>query len=584
MGVRPSRRDVLQAGLGAGLAAGALGAASGVPGWLRDALAAAPACGKLTDIEHVVIFIQENRSFDHYFGTYKGVRGFNDPTAILQADGTSVFAQRTGVGNTRRLPYHLDTASTNAECTNDISHSWGTQHDSWNNGKMDRWMVAHTASDGADAPLTMGYYTRADLPFYYALADAFTVCDGYFCSAISSTDSNRLMSISGTFDPDGFGGGPVLSTVGSTSRRGKNLRWTTYPEQLQAKGISWKVYQSPETALDTNPLAMFAQFQDPTSDIYQRAFGAQGWPPTSEVPAEFLADCLAGTLPQVSWVIAPDLYQEHPPFPPAWGQAAVSQVVRALTLNPTVWSSSVMFVTFDENGGFFDHVVPPTPPAPPDPMAAGEWVTIKNPPKPAGPVGLGFRVPTIVVSPFARNTATDGSALVCSDTFDHTSLLRFLETRFGAEIPMRTANRPGLSAWRRQAVGDLTSALNFAAPNPSVPSLPLAITADPVVQECLVNGTVNTEVGVPNPFPPYTPPGAGSVPAQERGAARRPSGVCGAGAQNPIPATPARVSPTGAGLPGTRAGGGGLLLAGLAAGLAGLLARRTRREDDSPVH
>jgi phospholipase C len=557
-----------------------------VPRWLADALAASPTCGKLTDIDHVVIFIQENRSFDHYLGAYKGVRGFSDPGALRQQDGSSIFAQRLGAGAARRLPFHLDTATTNAECTNDISHSWGTQHQAWNQGRMDQWMVAHAASDGADAPLTMGYYTRADLPFYYALADAFTVCDGYFCSAISSTDSNRLISISGTLDPDGFGGGPVLSTVGVSSRRGRNLRWTTYPEQLEARGISWKVYQSAETAMDTNPLALFAQYQDPTSSIYRKAFGSVGWAPTSEVPTDFYADCLAGTLPQVSWVIAPDLYQEHPPFPPAWGQAATYQLVRALTANPAVWARSVMFITYDENGGFFDHVPPPTPPPAPNPLAEGEWVTIKNPPNPTGPVGLGFRVPTIVVSPFSRNTATDGSPLVCSDTFDHTSLLRFLETRFGAEIPMRTTSRPGLSNWRRAAVGDLTSALNFAAPNASVPTLPLAITANPVVQECVVNGTVNTEVGAPSPFPPYRAPASSAPPQQEPGRARRPSGVCGAATTSGgSPGAAASASPgvtaAGSQLPPTSTGDDARVVPALAAASIAAAAAWARRRVSS---
>ncbi|MGI8610356.1 MAG: alkaline phosphatase family protein [Candidatus Dormibacteria bacterium] len=580
MEVRPSRRELLKAGVGAGAAAASLLASPGLPQWLTEALAAAPSCGKLTDIEHVVILLQENRSFDHYFGAYKGVRGFSDPGAIRQLDGTTVFAQKTGAGDQRRLPFHLDTGTSNAECTNDISHSWGTQHQSWNGGRMDQWMIAHGAADGANAPLTMGYYARADLPFYYALADAFTVCDGYFSSAISSTDSNRLMSISGTLDPDGFAGGPILSTVGPTSRRSRNLRWTTYPEQLEARGISWKVYQSAETAVDTNPLALFAQYQDPTSSIYRKAFGSVGWAPASEVPTDFYADCLAGTLPQVSWVIAPDLYQEHPPFPPAWGEAAVSQLVRALTANPAVWSRSVMFITYDENGGFFDHVPPPTPPAPPDPLAVGEWLPASNSTRPSGPVGLGFRVPTLVVSPFSRNTATDGSALVCSDTFDHTSLLRFVETRFGAEIPMRTGSRPGLSAWRRGAVGDLTGALNFAAPDLSVPSLPLAITADPVVQECVVNGTVFTEVGLPSPFPPYAAPATEVLPRQEPGRARRPSGPCGPSAAPALagaPQVPA-AAPT---LPPTLSGGGpaGMAIGAVAAGAvaAAVAIRRSLR-------
>ncbi|HEX4620858.1 MAG TPA: alkaline phosphatase family protein, partial [Myxococcaceae bacterium] len=469
----------------------------------------------------------ENRSFDHYFGTYKGVRGFADPAAIRQADGSSIFAQRTGAGDTRQLPFHLKTVGGQGECTNDIGHSWGTQHTSWDQGLMDRWMMAHIADDGpVDAPLTMGYYNREDLPFHYALADAFTVCDMFSCSVLGSTDSNRLMSISGTLDPDGTGGGPVLSTVGFQQRRSRNLRWTTYPEQLQAKGVSWKVYEGIDRGEETNPLNLFAQYQDPTKEIYRRAFAQAAW--VNEVPVDFYADCLAGTLPQVSWLIAPDIYQEHPAFPPAWGEAALYQVMKALTVNPKVWAKSALVIAYDENGGFFDHVPPTTSPA----GTAGEWVQ-------GNPIGLGFRVPSLVVSPFSRNTATDGSALVCSDVFDHTSVLQLLERRFGAEIPGYTTSRPGLSAWRRAAVGDLTSAFNFAAPDRSVPRLPLVTTASPAVVECATNGSVTNTLGVPDPLPAYVPGAGGSVPAQEPGGVRRPSGVCSSPASRAAVANPA---------------------------------------------
>jgi phospholipase C len=187
---------------------------------IAKALAAAPSCGTLGDIEHVVILIQENRSFDHYFGSYRGVRGFADSNVEALGDGSglSIFAQpgyAGGFDGGHLYPFHLDSYA-NGECTNDIDHSWGPQHSYWNDGKLDGFVTGDLAVDGAsNGPLTMGYYTRNDLSFYYALADAFTICDRYFCSVIGPTDSNRLYSFSATLDPAGAGGGPILSTSSS---------------------------------------------------------------------------------------------------------------------------------------------------------------------------------------------------------------------------------------------------------------------------------------------------------------------------------------------------------------------------------
>ena len=143
------------------------------------------ACSKLTDIEHVVIFIQENRSFDHYFGSYRGVRGFSDrSTAFQQSDPANTTSPPVG----SLLPFHLDTSTTNAACTHDITHDWVPQHQSWNNGAMDGFVTSRLLINANDAVLSMGYYTRADLPYYYAVADAFTICDNYFCSVIGPTD------------------------------------------------------------------------------------------------------------------------------------------------------------------------------------------------------------------------------------------------------------------------------------------------------------------------------------------------------------------------------------------------------------
>jgi phospholipase C len=228
-----------------------------------------------------------------------------------------------------------------------------------------------------------------------------------------------------------------------------------------------------------------------------------------QFPGDFLSDALAGNLPQVSWVILPVVASDHPPSPSLFGENILSTVVTALTANPAQWAKTVLFATYDENGGFFDHVPPVTAPA----GTAGEYVTAAAVPDPIvvgnppirGPIGLGFRVPMLIISPFSRG------GFVSSDLFDHTSVLRFLETRFGAEVP-------NLSAWRRATVGDLTSALNFTAPDQSIPTLPSTIPAIPqIIQQCAATLAGISPYPVPNPQTPAT---------QESGNAPRPSGVC----------------------------------------------------------
>ena len=183
-----TRREALRNAGAAGLGMSVLGA--GLDGLLSSAMAAAPRAGTLQDIEHVVILIQENRSFDHYFGTLSGVRGFGDTR------GRAAFTQRDAAGGTVK-PFHLP-----KDCLPDITHDWGPQHRAWDGGRMDAFVLAHEAADGAAVGVeTMGYYTRSDLTYYYALADAFTICDGYHCSVIGPTDPNRLMSMSASIDP-----------------------------------------------------------------------------------------------------------------------------------------------------------------------------------------------------------------------------------------------------------------------------------------------------------------------------------------------------------------------------------------------
>jgi phospholipase C len=460
------------------------------------------ACSKLTAIEHVVIFIQENRSFDHYFGAYRGVRGFSDQSLAFQQPAANTTNPPIGT----LLPFHLDNTKTNAFCTHDITHAWVPQHQSWDNGAMNGFVTSRLPIDGNDATLTMGYYTRADLPVLYGLADAFTICDNYFCSVMGPTDPNRLYTMAASIDPDGKNGGPLLESLrlNRPSFFGK-LTYTTMPEQLQSRGITWKVYSSPDSQLNPllsdNVLSYFKNFlQDTASPLYQNAF-------VPTFPDNFVADVLAGNLPQVSWILAPLVASDHPPAPTQFGEAVLFGIVQALRANSAQWAKTALFVTYDENGGFFDHVPPMTAPL----GTPGEFVTATTVPNPGaagnfpGPIGLGFRVPTIVVSPYSRG------GFVSSDLFDHTSVLRFLETRFGAEVP-------NLSAWRRAAVGDMTSAFNFAAPDPVFPDLPfpLPITASAALQcaALLAGGT------------PYPVPNPQIAPTQEAGAPKRPSGTC----------------------------------------------------------
>jgi phospholipase C len=470
-----TRREALQRAGVTAIGAGSLTA--GLGDLLARAAAAAPPRGTLKDIEHVVILIQENRSFDHYFGTLAGVRGFGDRR------GRTAFFQRDAAGRLVH-PFHLDTP-----CLADLTHDWGPQHRSWDGGRMDRFVLAHEAADPSPAVAveTMGYYKRSDLPFYYALADAFTICDAYHCSVLGPTDPNRLYSMSATIDPDGRRGGPLVETLvaGRQAQAGR-FTWTTMPERLQAHGVSWKVYTSAAGGVFDSVLPYFRAFR-PGSKL-----ATLGLEPT--FPGDFMRDLAHDDLPHVSWLLPGLTASEHPGYStPSAGEAAARQVFEALVGHPKVWRRTALFITWDENGGFFDHVAPPTPPA----GTKGEYLTVANLPAAAqgvrGPIGLGFRVPLLVVSPFSRG------GLVCSHTFDHTSTLRFLETRFGVEVP-------NLSPWRRRTTGDLTQAFNFAAaPDYRRPRLP-----SPQVAACSSYG------------PPHST--AGPFPKQERGRRRRPSG------------------------------------------------------------
>jgi phospholipase C len=373
---------------------------------------------------------------------------------------------------------------------------------------MDDFVNSRLAINSNDAVLSMGYYTRADLPYYYALADAFTLCDNYCCSVIGPTDPNRIYTMAASIDPDGKNGGPLLQTlIANRSAFFGRLTYTTMPEQLQARGISWKIYTSPDRAilngvLSNNVLSYFKAYQNPASPLAENAFNPQ-------FPTDFISEAASGNLPQISWIIPSVVDSDHPPSPSLFGESTLSAIVTALMANPATWAKTALFATYDENGGFFDHVPPTTAP----PGTPGEYVTapavpdssVMGNPAIAGPIGLGFRVPMLVISPFGRG------GFISSDLFDHTSVLRFLETRFGAEVP-------NLSAWRRATVGDMTSAFNFSKPDRSIPALPSTVAAIPTaITQC-----ENNLAG----FSPYPLPNPQVMPMQEPGPAVRPSGLC----------------------------------------------------------
>jgi phospholipase C len=354
----------------------------------------------------------------------------------------------------------------------------------------------------------MGYFTRQQLAFYYGLADAYTVCDNYFCSVLGPTHPNRLYFMSGTLDPAGAHGGPILVTAGLTEapQLVGSLGWDTMPEVLEDKGVSWKMYQPSGTAVPNaglglaigfNVMLYFRQYMANTSSpLYQKAF-LPTW------PDEFASDVRNDTLPAVSWILPPLAYSEHPNSSPASGEWVSHQILKTLQSNPKVWSKTVFVITYDENGGFFDHVVPPSPPA----GTAGEFVTVPTLPSSAGgyngPIGLGFRVPTIVVSPFSAGGWVDSTPL------DHTSALRLLEERFDVRAP-------NLTAWRRKAVGDLTTTLGFTSPNDAkaaLPATPLDLPAACPTPTNLANYLTPPE--------PMVLPLHQTMPRQEPGKAKR---------------------------------------------------------------
>ncbi len=466
------RRVLLGAAAGAALLPPAIAKALAIDADVRT--------GTLADVEHVVIFMQENRAFDHYFGTMNGVRGFGDrfPIPVPDAPGLTrktVWTQRnrTDKGGPPLIsPFPLNTVEDfrfmRVEGT---PHGWHDSQEAWNEGRLNHWPAAKTEH-------SMGYYRQQDIPFQWALANAFTLCDDYHCSIQSSTNTNRLFLWTGTNDPTGTLGGPAITNSHDrfvdVGGHPDSYRWTTYCERLLAAGVTWRIYQDQADNFTDNPTEGFKTFRDsankaPGSDprLYDLAFKTRLLDGLKE-------DVVSGKLPQVSWIVAPSRDSEHPgPSSPAQGADYTAQVIEALTADPKVWAKTVLLLMLDENDGFFDHVPPPAVPARDQDGTVhggstvdtlGEYhtattaseATAERPELMGRPYGLGARVPMYVISPWSRG------GWVNSQVFDHTSVIRFLETRFGVM-------EPNISPWRRAVCGDLTSAFDFRTPNAPFP-------------------------------------------------------------------------------------------------------------------
>jgi phospholipase C len=530
--IQINRRNFLRSAVGAATLAA-------FPPSIQRALAipANNATGTIRDIEHVIILMQENRSFDHYHGTLAGVRGYSDRLTIPMASGDPVWLQRAGNGSVIQ-PYHLDSSQGKA-LRGSLPHSWNDQQNAWNHGRMTGWPVAKGNA-------SMGYLedVEHEMQFHRALANAFTVCDNYYTSCFTGTFPNRTFLWSGTnganvsdhvVNSNASWGYTV--TGGTIQPSANGLTWATYPERLEAAGVSWKVYQNPSNNSNNNQLGAFASFRAAVERL-----NAQGYPVSTAYSPELAAleplikgvgntlpdpinltafgeDVAAGRLPQVSWIVAPAAYSEHPGGgTPEQGGWYIQKILNYLTAYPEIWSKTAIILNYDENDGYFDHLPPPVPPSPNgDGSYAGkstvdvsrEYFTMTHFPfdsdQSLGPDGRPFgacvRVPTLIISPWSVG------GWVNSQVFDHTSTLRFLEQRFG--IP-----EPNISPWRRSVFGDMTSCFDFKTPNDAFPTI-VTLPADKTAIDAL-SSSQNSAAAVPIPA-------AGSVPLPTQQRVARPS-------------------------------------------------------------
>jgi phospholipase C len=421
-----------------------------------------------TPIQHVVILCQENHSFDNYFGAFAATLGTGANTALGFTPDALAYYNSAGAAF---HPYHMTQF-----CELNPDHSWDGSHAKWNNGAMDGWITEQDGQTGA-----IGYFEAADHIYHATLAQAFTIADHNFCSQIGPTLPNRLYLWSGTSGWDYLTPTQVVDTLPYDnpvlSLPPPVLGWQTMADVLDAAQIPWKCYSIADGSVPTaigafNPLVFFSQFQNNPQRLAQA---------TTDF-SQFASDLASGSLPAVSWIVTEAIVSEHPPAPPDMGQLLVAKVVQDL-MSSSAWSSTALFVTYDEGGGYFDHVSPSILELVPAGLPDG-----------GGAVGPGFRVPMTIVSPWARpNTVFKG-------VIDHTSILQFIERNFSSSA---TAVMLPTIATARRELADLTSAFDFTQA-PNTPTLPTAAQLYAQARKTLLD--INTADGCGSVIPSWLLP------------------------------------------------------------------------------
>lgn len=446
--------------------------------------------------------MQENRAFDHYFGTMAGIRGFSDPNVQINPGSLPVWYQPVNSSITNAtdylLPWYLNYLGGNwsaaTQCMVAGDNGWNDNHAALNGDLNNKWALNNT-------PWSWGHFSRQELPVHFGIAEGWTIGDMYQESVIASTNPNRVSWASGSINAPGSPqspdeGGVTIDNNEVPGCEADNLncyplKWKTTPEFYQEAGVTWQVYQNLDN-FDDNPLAWFSQYQT-----------ALPWTPLATRGVSFLksldtfyADAMAGTLPQISYIIGPAELSEHPPYQPKDGAWLQQQVVNAITMGKS-YKDTVLIISFDETGGFGDHVTPYHSPQ----STVGEWM--QDPYGKFGQVytGPGFRLPFYIVSPWTRG------GNVFTEHADHISQIKFVEQWLGAKGYNVTTDQ--IPSWRRAHMSDLVNAFDFSTPDFSLPKIPAAETPSQTLGT--YNGYAVCEATYPTQRPP--PPYGNQTPA-----------------------------------------------------------------------
>jgi phospholipase C len=337
-----------------------------------------------TPIRHVFVIMKENHAFDNYFGTFPGADGVPPDVGVPDGNGGTIE------------PHWIASTS-----TYDLPHGREAMLEAWNNGSNDRFAVVASRWGPGRGPASMGHYDARQLPFYWALAHNFTLADRYFQSMFGPTIPNRLFSFAAT--NAGLDSNMILFS---------SFDGLTVFDQLEAKGISWRYYHEPSSF--HAPLPAYFKTLSSNQAMLDRL-----------IPLDRLfSDIRTGDVAQVTYVDPADssTISEHPAQNVSLGETWTKNLLGLITAS-AVWSTTAVFLTWDESGGYYDHVSPPQ----------------------VDRFGYGFRVPMIVVSPYAKRGFID------HDLMDHTSMIKFLASNWGL---------PGLTFREAQAT-DMHSAFAF---------------------------------------------------------------------------------------------------------------------------